>query len=749
MTCRRIVSQSACAGILLAAVLTLCAAAEGPPLPSNLGLSATGRFVCHPATQDGHVSSFNGRFSCTYRVARVGDEVRDLRDFELFEKGQLLYRLDSAPGSDLSVSNAGIVAFMDTRRHYRGEIVIHFYSREGVRVLSETFTGVFVTGFSEAGNAFGVGTPEGVHIVSVPERRVATYERGFRFAISEDESLVAVASENRVLVYAGGTMLRDIETGLPHTRAVAVSSQHDLVAVIGKRRLLAYSLSDAALLASDAVEGNLSYRDLLIRGGRILAGIHYRDDEISEGILRVYDLQGNVISESREATKAHPKPRGSARPESNPAQYDEIPWPFAPFDSMHTVWNYYEQHNSYGTPDWSYLHQGLDLIVPMNEPTYAVADGIVKCVLTIGEEFHWRIATSPVQVPGYSDGWLYAHLVEESIQFDVGDTVRLHDYLGDIIWWYEDWGHIHFVEIRDSGLVWLYSDNEWGINYNPLLSLTPDTDLVPPVIGDVFPSSRFGFCLNETSTYLDPDSLYGDVDIIVKVVDYVGESEWQQPAYRMYYWVKSLPDEQVVFPRTLGQILNHSYGFYSSSSYEQYATLLYKRDEYLVPSYWMETERNYYHILTNNNGDSLAVLWEKQLAFPTGDYPNGAYRIVVEAFDEYGNSDVDSMDVQFKNPITEGSSLAEAPGIDLTLAPTHPNPFDGEATVLYSLPGAGFVTLRVYDLVGREVDRLVDGHREAGRHALVYRPDDVPSGVYLLELRTDTATLRQKLMYVQ
>jgi hypothetical protein len=725
------------------------AAADTRHLPPNLGLSTTGRFVSERTAGNRSDVSSDRRFSCSYRVAHVGDEVRDLRDFELFENGQLLYRLDSAPGSDLSISNAGIVAFMDTRRHYRGEVAVHFYSKHGTPLLSETFTGTFATGFSEAGHLFAVGTPEGLCVVSVPEQRVAEYERGFHFAISEDENLVAVAPENRVLVYAGGTLLRDIDTGLAHTRAVVVSSGHGLLAVIGKRSLLAYSLADGALIFSDTAEGSLSYRDLLINGSSILAGIHYRDDEISEGILRVYDVKGNLISESREAMKAHPTPRTSARSESELGQYDQIPWPFAPFDSMRTVWNYYEQHNSYGTPDWSYLHQGLDIIVPMNEPTYAVADGIVKCVLTIAEEFHWRLATSAVQVPGYSDGWLYAHLVEESIQFDVGDTVQQHDYLGDIIWWAEDWGHIHFVEIRDSGLVWQYYDNEWGINYNPLLSLTPDTDSLPPVIESVFPDSKFGFCLNETSTYLDPDSLYGDIDIITKIVDYVGDSEWQQPAYRLYYWVKSLPDQQIVLPRTLGQILNHAYSFYSSSSYEPYATLLYKRDEYLIPSFWMEIERNYYHILTNNNGDSLAVLSEKQLAFPTGDYSNGAYRIVVEAFDEYGNCDVDSMDVQFKNPVTDAPGNTELASIDLALAPTRPNPFDGEATVLYSLPGAGFVTLGVYDLVGREVDRLVDGRREAGRHALVYRPDDVPTGVYLLELRADNTTLRQKLLYVQ
>ncbi len=717
--------------------------------PANLSVSSNGRFVFSSGRSDARVESENGQFWCRYDVGRVGDEVRELVDFEFYEDGRLLYRLECVPGSDLSISNAGLVAFTDTRRHYRGEVAMHFYSREGVPVVSKTFAGVFVTGFSEAGNIFGVGTPEGTYVVSVPERRVTKYERGFGFAVSEDERLVAVTPENRVLVYAGTGLLREIETGLRHTRAVAVSSQHDLVAVIGKRRLTAYSLADGTVLFSDTVDGNLSYRDLLMRDARILAGIQYRDDEKSQGILRVYDLYGAVISETRQATRTHPKPRGSARLKSRPMQYDQIPWPFAPFDSMHTVWNYYEQHNSYGTPDWSYLHQGLDIIVPMNEPTYAVADGIVKCVLTIAAESHWRIATSAEQVPGYSDGWLYAHLVEETIQFDVGDTVHMHDYLGDIIWWYEDWGHIHFVEIRDSGLVWLYSDNEWGINYNPLLSLVPDTDTMPPMIEDVFPPSTFGFCLNETSTYLDPDSLYGDIDIITKVVDYVGDSEWQQPAYRLYYWVKSLPDQQIVFPRTLAQILNHSYSFYSSSSYEPYATLLYKRDQYLVPSYWMETERNYYHILTNNNGDSLAVLSEKQLSFHTGDYPNGSYRIYVEAFDEYGNCDVDSMDVQFKNPVTGVVGDVDGLAPNLALAPSYPNPFNRQTTVLYSLPGAGEVTLRVYDLVGREVDRLVDGHREAGRHALVYRPGDASTGVYLLELRTDSAALRQKLLYLQ
>ncbi|MCU0415489.1 MAG: hypothetical protein MUE91_14015, partial [Ignavibacteriaceae bacterium] len=115
------------------------------------------------------------------------------------------------------------------------------------------------------------------------------------------------------------------------------------------------------------------------------------------------------------------------------------------------------------------------------EPTYSVIDGFVKLVLTTGGDIYWRTAVSPVQVPGRSDGWLSAHLIESTIQVDIGDTVEIHDYLGDIIQWSNDWGHIHFVNISDSGLVWYYSDDEWGINFSPILVLQPYPDVTPSI----------------------------------------------------------------------------------------------------------------------------------------------------------------------------------------------------------------------------------------------------------------------------
>jgi hypothetical protein len=378
-----------------------------------------------------------------------------------------------------------------------------------------------------------------------------------------------------------------------------------------------------------------------------------------------------------------------------------------------------------------------------------VADGIVKCVLTLGGAQSWRIAIGKEQTAEPSEGWLYAHLIEHTIQFDVGDTVRTHDYLGDIIQWEEGWGHLHFVEIRDSGYVWRYDDDEWGITHNPLLSLRPNTDPFPPIIEAVFPNSKFAFCLNETSQYLDPDSLYGDIDIIAKVKDYVGSSGWEQPAFETYYWVRKIPGGALMHARTLGQRLNHAYDFYRSTSLEPYATLIYKRDELLLPTNWLEMQRNYYHLLTNNNGDLLAELSEKELAFPTADYPDGDYRIYVEARDEYGNSTVDSMNVTFRNGIVGAAHCGGNRSASVSLAQNYPNPFNPTSTIVYSVPRAGVVSLKVYDILGKEVRTLVNEFEEPGTYSVVVQAEELASGVYFYKLQIGDFTDTKKMLLLK
>ncbi|MBI5472322.1 MAG: T9SS type A sorting domain-containing protein [Ignavibacteriae bacterium] len=68
------------------------------------------------------------------------------------------------------------------------------------------------------------------------------------------------------------------------------------------------------------------------------------------------------------------------------------------------------------------------------------------------------------------------------------------------------------------------------------------------------------------------------------------------------------------------------------------------------------------------------------------------------------------------------------------LADNYPNPFNPVTTVKYQLPVDNFVTLKVYDIVGREVATLVNGFEKAGYKTVAINASNLASGVYFYRL---------------
>ncbi len=70
----------------------------------------------------------------------------------------------------------------------------------------------------------------------------------------------------------------------------------------------------------------------------------------------------------------------------------------------------------------------------------------------------------------------------------------------------------------------------------------------------------------------------------------------------------------------------------------------------------------------------------------------------------------------------------------LALDQNYPNPFNPSTEIRFSLPEAVHVRLVVYDLMGREVARLVDGPMSAGGHAVTFDASPFPTATYLYQL---------------
>lgn len=63
-----------------------------------------------------------------------------------------------------------------------------------------------------------------------------------------------------------------------------------------------------------------------------------------------------------------------------------------------------------------------------------------------------------------------------------------------------------------------------------------------------------------------------------------------------------------------------------------------------------------------------------------------------------------------------------------------PNPFNPETTIHFTLPEAGEVSIKAYDVLGREVAIVFSGFQSAGAHTIVWNAQELPSGIYFLHL---------------
>jgi len=87
----------------------------------------------------------------------------------------------------------------------------------------------------------------------------------------------------------------------------------------------------------------------------------------------------------------------------------------------------------------------------------------------------------------------------------------------------------------------------------------------------------------------------------------------------------------------------------------------------------------------------------------------------------------------------------QAPGA-FALSQNYPNPFNPTTVVMYDLPSARHVSLKVYNTLGQEVATLVDGYRDAGHHVALFDARNLASGVYYSKLQAGEFSSTQKMV---
>ena len=72
---------------------------------------------------------------------------------------------------------------------------------------------------------------------------------------------------------------------------------------------------------------------------------------------------------------------------------------------------------------------------------------------------------------------------------------------------------------------------------------------------------------------------------------------------------------------------------------------------------------------------------------------------------------------------------------EYSLSQNYPNPFNPVTQIKYAIPEKGFVTMKVFDVLGREVSKLVNNVQSAGNYIVDFDGTNLASGIYFYKLR--------------
>ncbi len=167
---------------------------------------------------------------------------------------------------------------------------------------------------------------------------------------------------------------------------------------------------------------------------------------------------------------------------------------------------------------------------------------------------------------------------------------------------------------------------------------------------------------------------------------------------------------------------------------------------------WGEDKNELYQYKCQKFSETFEKLWDVDVLYSESGHPSQAYisddrRGFIGVFSVYypDTPGILVQQVSSNGLLGEVLTTVKEDNIsiskDFHLYQNYPNPFNPSTIISYQLPATGFVTLKVYDILGNEVTTLVDEEKPTGSYQVVFlangenKQQQLSSGVYFIELK--------------
>jgi hypothetical protein len=132
---------------------------------------------------------------------------------------------------------------------------------------------------------------------------------------------------------------------------------------------------------------------------------------------------------------------------------------------------------------------------------------------------------------------------------------------------------------------------------------------------------------------------------------------------------------------------------------------------------------------------------------------NGYYYYLLKQIDTDGNfeltHDTVKVMVDYITSVKQNFQTKNLKPEVFELNQNYPNPFNPETNIVFSVNNTNFVTIKLYDIVGRELETIFSKIVTAGTHSIKFKPDNLSSGAYIYKLETQNKSISKKMLFIQ
>lgn len=160
-----------------------------------------------------------------------------------------------------------------------------------------------------------------------------------------------------------------------------------------------------------------------------------------------------------------------------------------------------------------------------------------------------------------------------------------------------------------------------------------------------------------------------------------------------------------------------------------------KNGFYYVGGYYLSS---IYRFTPEFSGSPVPIYSGSHMVYPTYDYSNHTLLITFYNSNNWARI---SLPVGINDP----KEYLQ----DYRLSQNYPNPFNPSTNIKYNIPSNKFVTLKVFDVMGREIETLVNEKQSAGIYEVTFDGAKYSSGMYFYKLETDGFNETKKMLLIK